>query len=51
LGPSDVTGNKIDCIDDCASEDLAREHTRRGGARADSVCRVVTTIDPTTAEV
>jgi hypothetical protein len=56
LGPavqwvhSYVTGDKIYCVYNAASEDLVREHARRGGFPADSVARVVNTIDPTTAE-
>lgn len=56
LGPevqwvhSYVTGDKIYCVYNAASEELVREHARRGGFPADSVARVVATIDPTTAE-
>jgi hypothetical protein len=56
LGPdvqwvhSYVTGDKIYCIYNATGEDLVREHARRGGFPADSVARVVSTIDPTTAE-
>lgn len=56
LGPdvqwvhSYVTNDKIYCVYNAANEDLVREHARRGGFPADSVARVVTTIDPTTAE-
>jgi len=56
LGPqvqwvhSYVTGDKIYCVYNAANEELVREHARRGGFPADSVARVVTTIDPTTAE-
>lgn len=56
LGPdvqwvhSYVTGDKIYCVYNAANEDLVREHARRGGFPADSVARVVTIIDPTTAE-
>jgi hypothetical protein len=56
LGPdvqwvhSYVTGDKIYCIYNATSEGLVREHARRGGFPADSVARVVGTIDPTTAE-
>ncbi len=56
LGPqvqwvqSYVTGDKIYCIYNAANEALVREHARRGGFPADSVARVVTTIDPVTAE-
>lgn len=46
-----VTGDKIYCVYNAASEALVREHARRGGFPADSVARVVTTIDPVTAEV
>jgi len=56
LGPdvqwvhSYVTGDKIYCIYNSASEELVREHARRGGFPATSVARVKTIIDPTTAE-
>lgn len=56
LGPevqwvhSYVTGGKIYCVYNAPDEDAVREHARRGGFPADSVSRVVTTIDPTTAE-
>ncbi|MDB5820323.1 MAG: hypothetical protein JWQ11_3963 [Rhizobacter sp.] len=57
LGPdvqwvhSYVTGNKIYCVYNAASEALVREHAKRGGFPADSVSQVMATIDPTTAEV
>ncbi|MBT9554165.1 MAG: DUF4242 domain-containing protein [Hydrogenophaga sp.] len=56
LGPevqwvhSYVTGDKIYCVYNASTEDLVREHARRGGFPADSVARVVSIIDPTTAE-
>ena len=56
LGPevqwvhSYVTGDKIYCVYNATSEDLVRKHARRGGFPADSVARVVSIIDPTTAE-
>lgn len=56
LGPgvqwvqSFVTPDKIYCVYNAESEELVREHARRGGFPADSVERVVSTIDPTTAE-
>lgn len=56
LGPdvqwveSFVTGDKIYCVYNAVDEQLVREHARRGGFPADSVSRVITTIDPTTAE-
>jgi hypothetical protein len=45
-----VTGDKIYCVYNAASEALVREHARRGGFPADSVARVMATIDPITAE-
>ena len=56
LGPevqwvhSYVTGDKIYCVYSSTDEALVREHARRGGFPADSVARVTTVIDPTTAE-
>ncbi|HEY2927050.1 DUF4242 domain-containing protein [Piscinibacter sp.] len=56
LGPgvqwvhSYVTGDKVYCVYNAASEQIVREHARRGGFPADSVARVMTIIDPTTAE-
>jgi hypothetical protein len=46
-----VTGDKIYCIYNAANEELVREHARRGGFPANSVARVMSVIDPTTAEV
>ena len=45
-----VTADKMYCVYGAASEDLVREHARRGGFPADSVAEVVRVIDPTTAE-
>lgn len=56
LGPdvqwvqSYVTGDKIYCVYVAPSEELVREHARRGGFPANSVARVAAVIDPTTAE-
>ncbi|NML85711.1 DUF4242 domain-containing protein [Polaromonas sp.] len=56
LGPdvqwvhSYVTGDKIYCVYNAANEELVREHARLGGFPANSVARVMTVIDPTTAE-
>jgi hypothetical protein len=47
---SHVTGDKIYCIYIAPNEEAVREHARRGGFPANSVSRVVTTIDPTTAD-
>jgi hypothetical protein len=45
-----VTGDKIYCVYIADSEELVKEHARRGGFPANSVARVATVIDPTTAE-
>jgi hypothetical protein len=56
LGPgvqwvqSYLTGDKMYCIYNAASEELVREHARRGGFPANAVTRVTGVIDPTTAE-
>lgn len=56
LGPdvqwvqSFVTGDKVYCVYVAENEELVREHARRGGFPADSVARVTSVIDPTTAE-
>lgn len=54
LGPqiqwihSYVTGDRIYCIYSAASEDLLREHARRGGFPADRISQVASIIDPDT---
>lgn len=45
-----VTGEKIYCVYNADSEELVREHARRGGFPANHVSRVACVIDPTTAE-
>jgi len=56
LGPqiqwvqSYVTNNKIYCVYVAPNEEMVREHAKQGGFPADSVARVITVIDPTTAE-
>jgi len=45
-----VTGDTIHCVYIAPNEELVREHARQGGFPADRVMRVVTVIDPTTAE-
>lgn len=56
LGPkinwihSYVTDDKIYCIYSAPNEEMVREHAKRGGFPANSVSRVLTVIDPTTAE-
>lgn len=56
LGPdiqwvhSYVTDDKIYCIYRAPSEDLIRQHADTAGFPANSIARVRTMIDPTTAE-
>jgi hypothetical protein len=56
LGPdiqwiqSYVTSDKIYCVYSADKEELIREHAKRGGFPADSIARVMATIDPNTAE-
>lgn len=45
-----VTGDKIYCIYRAPDEDAVREHARQGGFPANRVSRVMSVIDPTTAE-
>lgn len=45
-----VTDDKIYCVYQAVSEDLVREHGRRGGFPVDSVGAVQAVIDPRTAE-
>jgi hypothetical protein len=45
-----VTPDKLYCVYVAPSEELVREHARRGGFPADSVQPVTRVIDPTTAE-
>jgi hypothetical protein len=45
-----VTSNKIYCIYNAPNEEMVREHAAQGGFPANSVSKVVTIIDPTTAE-
>lgn len=56
LGPavqwveSYVTADKIYCIYRAPDETLIRDHAEKGGFPVDSIARVETVIDPTTAE-
>jgi len=56
LGPSIqwvhsyVTGDKIYCVYHAPNEGMVVEHAKQGGFPANSVARVTTIIDPTTAE-
>jgi hypothetical protein len=45
-----VTGDKIYCIYNAPNEEMVREHAEQGGFPANSVSRVSSIIDPTTAE-
>jgi hypothetical protein len=45
-----VTENKIYCIYNAPNEEMVREHAMQGGFPANSVSKVSTIIDPTTAE-
>lgn len=46
-----VTDNKIYCVYIAESEDLVREHAKRGGFPANSIAAVRSVIDPTTSEM
>lgn len=56
LGPdiqwvhSYVTDDKLYCIYRAPNEQMIREHAERGGFPANTISRVRTVIDPTTAE-
>lgn len=56
LGPSIqwvhsyVTQDKIYCVYNAPNEDLVREHAAQGGFPANRISRVLSTIDPVTAE-
>jgi hypothetical protein len=45
-----VTDDKIYCVYNAESEELIREHAKRGGFPAESVSQVRSRIDPTTAD-
>lgn len=45
-----VTGGKIYCVHVAPSEAAVREHASKVGFPANMISRVVTTMDPTTAE-
>jgi hypothetical protein len=45
-----VTTDKIYCVYNAPSEEMVREHAKQGGFPANSVSKVSTIIDPTTAE-
>lgn len=45
-----VTGDRIYCVYVAPNEELIREHARRGGFPANRISKIVTGIDPTTAD-
>jgi hypothetical protein len=45
-----VTTDKIYCVYNAPNEEMVREHAKQGGFPANSVSKVSTIIDPTTAE-
>ncbi|MCW3074999.1 MAG: hypothetical protein JWP69_2068 [Flaviaesturariibacter sp.] len=45
-----VTEDKIFCVYNAPNEEMVREHAKQGGFPANSVRKVATIIDPTTAE-
>jgi hypothetical protein len=45
-----VTDDKIYCLYNAPNEEMVREHAMQGGFPANSVSKVSTIIDPTTAE-
>ncbi len=45
-----VTDDKIYCVYIAPDEEAVREHARRGGFPADRISRILSVIDPTTAE-
>jgi hypothetical protein len=45
-----VTDDKIYCVYRAPNEEIIREHATRGGFPADSISRVRSVIDPTTAD-
>jgi hypothetical protein len=45
-----VTGDKIYCVYNAPNEEAVQQHAQQGGFPANSIARVTTIIDPTTAE-
>lgn len=43
-----VAGDKVYCVYTASSEELVREHAKKGGFPANSVSKVTTVIDPST---
>ncbi|MBC7651766.1 MAG: DUF4242 domain-containing protein [Deinococcales bacterium] len=45
-----VTADKIYCVYIAPNEEMVRQHAMQGGFPANSISKVITVIDPTTAE-
>ncbi len=45
-----VTDDKVYCVYIAPNEEAVREHARQGGFPANNISRVLSVIDPTTAE-
>ena len=45
-----VTGDKLYCVYIAPDEGMVREHASQGGFPADRISKVISVIDPTTAE-
>ncbi len=45
-----VTGDKVYCVYTAPNEEMVYEHAKKGGFPANSVSKVTTIIDPSTAE-
>ena len=45
-----MTDDKVDCVYIAPNEAAVREHASQGGFPANRISRVVTSIDPTTAD-
>lgn len=45
-----VTDNKVYCVYIAPNEEAVREHAQQGGFPANKISRVLSVIDPTTAE-
>ena len=45
-----VTDDKIYCVYNAPNEEMVREHAKQGGFPANKISRVMSVIDPTTAD-
>jgi len=45
-----VTANKIYCVYIAPNEEMVREHAKQGGFPANTISKVLSNIDPTTAD-